>query len=431
MELHGPGPSILWFTRGRPILPALVTLALAGCASPISTQPATPSVVPTSSIARPAPTAVASTEPPTSSASAGASSHLPTWGASEIPSPPTAGFGGAWPRDVVAGGPGFVAVGTSSPCCADASYDDEPWEAVIWTSTDGVDWALVPDLASFGKAGLQAIDADANGTLVAVGYEVVPPPPDDERNLFAMEARAWRSTDGIDWIAIDGLNGAALHDVVATSDGWTIAGEVDGHPAIFSSPDLATWTALTFDGVGPMQHLAASADGTVVATACIAERQGAACSTAAYIAADGGSWQQAAAEMGFVNDVIAWNGGFLAVGTNEDATGVRTWNSADGVAWEAGPEALTASAGNIRTLADAGDGLIGGGAYLTGDPPTFQPAVWRSEDGADWRPMEILERSDGQAGGQVTAFVVIEDRIVGLGQAHVGHARTYAWTGEP
>jgi hypothetical protein len=44
--------------------------------------------------------------------------------------------------------------------------------------------------------------------------------------------------------------------------------------------------------------------------------------------------------------------------------------------------------------------------------------------------MEILERSDGQAGGEVMAFVVTEDRIVGLGQAYVGHARTYTWTGE-
>jgi hypothetical protein len=61
---------------------------------------------------------------------------------------------------------------------------------------------------------------------------------------------------------------------------------------------------------------------------------------------------------------------------------------------------------------------------------TVQPSVWQSDDGADWRPMGILERSDGQAGGQVMVFVVTEDRIVGLGQAHVGHARTYAWTGE-
>jgi hypothetical protein len=348
-----------------------------------------------------------------------------------MPSPPTAGFGGAWPRDVVAGGPGFVAVGSSSPCCADASYDDEPWEAVIWTSTDGVEWTLVPDLASFGKAGLRAIDADANGTLVAVGYEVVPAPPDDQLDLFLMEARAWRSTNGIDWTAIDGPKGAALHDVVATSDGWTIAGEVDGHPAIFSSPDLATWTAPAFDGFGPMQHLAASADGTVVATACIAETMDGACSTAAFVAADAVSWQQsAAADMGPVNDVIAWNDGFLAVGANEDGTGVQTWSSVDGIAWEAGPEALTASGGNIRTLADTGDDLIGGGAYLTGDPATFQPSVWRFDDGADWRPMAILERSDGQAGGEVMAFVVTEDRIVGLGQAYVGHARTYAWTGE-
>ena len=347
-----------------------------------------------------------------------------------MPSPPTAGFGGAWPRDVVAGGPGFVAVGSSSPCCADASFDDEPWEAVIWTSTDGADWTLVPDLASFGKAGLRAIDADANGTLVAVGYEVVPPAPDDRRNLFVMEAQAWRSTNGVDWFPVEGLDGAGLNDVVATPDGWTVAGEVDGHPAIFSSPDLATWTVRTFDGFGPMQHLAASADGTVVATACIAETQDGGCSTAAYVADDAGSWQQATTDMGFVNDVIAWNGGFLTVGMNEDGTGVQTWSSVDGMAWDAGPEALTASGGSIGTLAATGDNVIGGGAYLTGDPPTFQPSVWRSDDGADWRPMEILERSDGQAGGQVMAFVVTEDRIVGLGQAYVGHARTYAWTGE-
>jgi len=245
-----------------------------------------------------------------------------------------------------------------------------------------------------------------------------------------MKARAWRSTNGVDWFAVEGLDGAGLNDVVATPDGWTVAGEVDGRPAIFSSPDLAAWAVRTFDGFGPMQHLAPSADGTVVATACIAETQDGGCSTAAYVAADAGSWQQATGDMGFVNDVIAWNDGFLAVGTNEDSTGIQTGRSVDGMAWEAGREALTTSGGSIWTVASTGEELIGGGAYLTGDPPSHQPAAWRSDDGADWRPMGILERSDGQADGRVTALVVTDDSIVALGLAFVGKAGTYQWIGE-
>jgi len=68
--------------------------------------------------------------------------------------------------DVVAGGPGLVAVGR------DGSGGDE--DAAVWTSTDGETWTRIPhNETTFGGTGNQAMfEVVAGGPgLVAVGFD--------------------------------------------------------------------------------------------------------------------------------------------------------------------------------------------------------------------------------------------------------------------
>lgn len=119
-----------------------------------------------------------------------------TWGAAVWTSPD----GVAWSRvpddesvlgardvliSVIAGGPGFVAVG---------AYDaDSDRDAAVWVSSDGVTWSRIAhDADVFGGAGIQSMAAAASGAtgFVAVGW--------DESGGFS-DAAAWTSPDGVRW----------------------------------------------------------------------------------------------------------------------------------------------------------------------------------------------------------------------------------------
>lgn len=93
--------------------------------------------------------------------------------------------------DVVAAGPGFVAVGL------DWRVDNPP-DAAVWTSVDGTTWSRVPhDDAVFGGSSYQQMMSIARGGpgLVAVGLSVQVP---GEGN----EAAVWVSPDGLSWRSI-------------------------------------------------------------------------------------------------------------------------------------------------------------------------------------------------------------------------------------
>ena len=86
-------------------------------------------------------------------------------------------------RAVVAGGPGFVAVGFGA--------DDD--RAAVWTSADGLSWQAVPDQPALENAGrpirMAAVAADGGG-VVAVGW--ISDPANGS-------GAAWRSPDGTTW----------------------------------------------------------------------------------------------------------------------------------------------------------------------------------------------------------------------------------------
>jgi hypothetical protein len=159
--------------------------------------------------------------------------------------------------DVIAGGPGLVAVGVGLP-------NNSNWQvAVVWTSVDGLTWSRVPhDDAVFGEtdtesgqwAGyvMESVPIGGPG-LVAIGWE---------SSISDTEANAavWTSIDGITWTRVPhddeifGGPGPQRMTSVTTGGPGLVAvgnsGTVDSHEtdaAVWTSVDGITWTRVPHD----------------------------------------------------------------------------------------------------------------------------------------------------------------------------------------
>ncbi len=143
--------------------------------------------------------------------------------------------------DVVAGGPGFVAVGGGF------AEGDETSTAVIWVSDDGRAWQSVPLFGEAATGVPRAVTATADG-FVAVGSGCCPD-----------EAAVWLSPDGLAWErlpASPSLEGSAMLDVAATADGIVAVGcraELECFTGLaWNSADGRTWSdPVDLDEVGP------------------------------------------------------------------------------------------------------------------------------------------------------------------------------------
>lgn len=131
--------------------------------------------------------------------------------------------------DVVAGGPGLVAVGS---VCTPTGGD---CRAAVWTSSDATHWARIADGPVF--------DGDMygvtqwSGGLVAVGAQGGGKSP-----------RAWVSSDGTDWTTADEIEGV---------DGTYTAVESLGDRLVASSVDLLLQTVIVESRDGRTWSLAA------------------------------------------------------------------------------------------------------------------------------------------------------------------------------
>jgi len=140
-------------------------------------------------------------------------------------------------RAVTAGGPGFVAVGQTYP---------EDVDAAVWVSSDGVSWDRVDGGGAFGGPGNQTMyDVVAGGPgLVAVGFEETPE---------GYDGAVWVSPDGTDWSRVadpEGVLGGpgsqVLEAVVAGGPGLVAFGvEEYADQVVWSSPDGMTWARET------------------------------------------------------------------------------------------------------------------------------------------------------------------------------------------
>jgi hypothetical protein len=205
--------------------------------------------------------APASAAPATSAQPAATESQAPA----ATPRPPRAGP--RWERgtpagaargfalhDVIAGGPGFIAVGGGR-----ARRENADPRALIWLSEDGRRWQAAPLFGDAGTGVLRAITATSDG-FVAVGNACCPD-----------QAAVWRSADGIVWERIpttDTLAGASMADVVSVDDGLVAVGcqatlECSGGRVWRSADGGVTWEVVADVTMIPFS-IAATPDGFVM-----------------------------------------------------------------------------------------------------------------------------------------------------------------------
>lgn len=145
----------------------------------------TPAETPTSTPTTPAPTPAASPTVEPSPSPPPATAVIGPW--RELTNFPSGGDGFVVVRSVIAGGPGFVAVGLVSDGAGNIAGGR------AWTSTDGQSWTVV-DSDAFANAKLELV-VEHLGVLYAVG----PIPTDDEDHPDLGAYNVWRSADGQSW----------------------------------------------------------------------------------------------------------------------------------------------------------------------------------------------------------------------------------------
>jgi len=232
--------------------------------------------------------------------------------------------------DVVAGGPGFVAVGTDK-------YDDGS-AAVVWTSADGLAWTRVPDTAETytprTHSKMRAVTVGGPG-LVAVGFEA-----DGD-----WAAAVWTSSDGLTWTRVpndeaifDGVEDQMMEAVTAGGPGFVAVGQDYGSDdvgaAVWTSTDGFTWTRIpaNLDTFGGSQAR--------------------------------GMW-----------GVMADGSGLVAVGAV--GSGSAIWTSPDGSVWTRVPQndgSFDKDGGAMFDVIQGGPGLIAVGQEYSGSDP--DAAVW-------------------------------------------------------
>jgi hypothetical protein len=104
--------------------------------------------------------------------------------------------------------------------------------------------------------------------------------------------------------------------------------------------------------------------------------------------------------------VVAWSGGYIALGPTSDAGMLPAWVSHDGRSWVPLPGDTFGSA-TLALAAPCADGIL-----VAVQTPTGQSAVWRSTDGATWTPSPAplmrLSRDGDLVGGLGGAVAILQ-----------------------
>jgi len=263
-------------------------------------------------------------------------------------------------------------------------------------------------------------------TIVEAGP---PPPPFTDVEAHLTDARRSAPTPRRTTIrpVIAGL--AALAVIVGGLVLWSLT---RAHP---DNRSVRTGPATT---LGSVPHLGsgwskeATFDGQVFAVATSGDRQ-VAVGYGIWSSSDGHTWTPATMpgygtglDGSVVNDVVAHDGYFVAVGTGSDQQ-AAIWNSNDGTNWTRSrsaalqppaptvPQGVIMNRSSVTSIAYTTHGFVAVGRVLQGG---YGPLVWNSSDGTHWRqvagPSE-LQRS-GPADGGLRAITARGSTVLVAGQ---------------
>jgi hypothetical protein len=280
-------------------------------------------------------------------------------------------FGTGAVLDVVAGGPGLIAVGAASASCGDGL---DPCSGAVWLSEDGIIWDRLDDASGVFEdaSSIRAVTAGQGG-LVAVG------------DGASGDPLVWFSPDGMQWSRSVLPNGKRVFDVVATDTGYVAVGSAEriqgeyilADGAVWTSPDGITWNQIAEDPAtfaDAWLTAITETDQGLVVVGVLAPDTG----FGVWTSPDGITWTKRVVDASFPGPM-----GLLDV--TEGTPGVLTadvsgglWLSPDGVTWQdvGDPDF------RVRSLAPRGDGFVAVGQSC--DDAGCTTAVWASPDGIAW-----------------------------------------------
>ncbi len=340
---------------------------------------ASPSLLPTAS-----PTPVLSTSPLPESP------IFTAWSRVDLPDPAPDEFGGTITRGLVRFGDRWIAVGFVNGGCCAGGYS-EATRGVLWTSSDGEHWALVPPQESLAHARIYSVATNGKA-IVAVG--IVEVLTNDGAADPLLQPASWYSTDGTTWHLVGNAPSLAL--VTAAGGRFVAASDADRMVTFYTSVDGHAWSQTS--GIGPGEAdpkgnacgvlgLAGRPDGWVVAVGDVTEPDaggGGTDSATIWSAFDpeAGIEMTSNTDGAWMNGVVVQDGGWRAVGSTIDGTTVLSW-SLSGDASPSQPSTVEQDANGgiqVQQVVMAGDAVVvtGSGPAEAGLPGggTIVPRIW-------------------------------------------------------
>ena len=268
-----------------------------------------------------------------------------------------------------------VAVGRSGP------------KPAAWTSADGVAWQQHPVPLLEGSDVAERMTAVvASGQGYVAGGSAGP-------ELFDRHARFWTSTDGAEWAPVPddpvAFANAEVRAITPLGDGFVAVGVVGEaqHPSgavAWTSPDGSKWARVDdpsfVDGIA-VAVVPAPFGGLVAVGADVGRKE-----AVAWTSPDGRRWTRAPNEPsrehsgGFVwmTDVAAIGDSVIGVGDYQGLQrGTATsWVSRDGIHWDQARSAPVQEQGEFYAIIPGGPGAIAVGSF--GAPDSYVPTIWLS-----------------------------------------------------
>lgn len=260
-------------------------------------------------------------------------------------------------------------------------------DAAVWVSADGISWSRVPhDDEVFGGPEDQRMnDVVAGGPgLVAVGGGLRLTAASTAAST-STGSLVWVSSDGMTWSRVHDEPGPTMIAVTTGGPGLVAVGSDESGAAVLTSNDGITWsrvsdaegvfrTALLYDvTVGPSGLIAVGREGS-----CAADDD---CQSVVWTSADGVTWTRVYSDVGEGMTAVAQAGpGLVAVGW-----GGAVWTSPDGINWTRQPGIDLTSEASDSLAAVTRGGL---GVVVASQAGWGASAMWTSPDGVTWSRIE-------------------------------------------